>query len=356
MKIREKQKASILILVLWALGLLSIFAIYLGISVRQKIDFLVRLETRNKLYLIAEAGIKQAIAVIGNLDASADPYIALKDSWSNNQVVFSEIPVGEGTFTVGYDYQGAEFCANGQTEVEFKTMFGAADVESKVNINVAERGELLRLIHKVAGVDKRTADIIASSIVDWRDEDNRSLPNGAEGKYYRSLRWSYKCKDFPFQTLAELSYVKGMNADIFEKLKSYITIYGSGRVNINTTSRKVLYALGLSDELAEKILVFRCGEDGLEATEDDWIFNDSNSVVAVLSQVCPLSSYEVTQLSNLVSEGKISTFSNIFLVQSTAGLENRRAQCRISCVFEKNLAPEAQKAGWILSWRMKYFN
>lgn len=352
---KKKQKGSFFILVLWTLSLLTVFAVYLGFNVQQKLIFLDRLERRNKLYLIAEAGVKKAIAEVGRIPLTGSA-LALKDRWSNNQEAFFQVPIGEGSFTVGYNYQEEDFCAKAQAEEAVAMRFGLEDEESKININTADRAELGRLIKQVTGFDEERADILASSIIDWRDEDNLSLPNGAEDEYYRSLKWPYECKDFPFQTTEELRYVKQMNSDIFKKIEPYITIYGSGTVNINTASRNILSALGLGSELIEKIMQFRQGEDKELATDDDQIFTDVTSIVACLSQVYSSSPSETAQLSNLVSAGKLSTSSNTFSVQSTAMLKQKEAKCLIRCVLRKNMEPEAKKAAWILSWQHKYFN
>lgn len=349
-----RQKGSILILSLWALGLLTVFSLYVGFNVRQKLVLLDKLETRNKLYLIADAGIKQMISVIGSIDKEI-LVSALADPWGNNRGMFSEVTLGDGRFTVGWDYQIDDFRAAGQGTGEKKTMFGAQDVQSRININTAEHDVLVRLIETVADVDTYTADIIGSSIIDWRDEDNLSLPNGAEDKYYRSLKDAYNCKDLPFETLEELSYVKGMNNDILQKIKPYITIFGQGNVNINTASKPVLVALGLGQPVIKKILEFRCGEDAVEATEDDRVFRNANSIVAELSQVFSLSPSEDAQLSNLIAQGAMTTFSDTFLIECVATLQYKKGRGRISCVVQKDYVRDSEKAGWILSWRTEYF-
>ncbi len=86
--IKTNKKGSILVLVLWALGLLSVFAVYLGLGVRGRIDFLDRIQTRNQTCNIAQAGIKQAISGIGNLSKERS-YLTLNDISSSTEKVFS---------------------------------------------------------------------------------------------------------------------------------------------------------------------------------------------------------------------------------------------------------------------------
>jgi len=350
---KAKKQGSILVLTLWTLGLLSVFAVYLGVGLRQRLEFLDRLETRNKSYHIAHAGVKQALSVIGNFQKDS-AFTCLRDTWSNNEGAFSEVALGQGAFTVGYTYRMGDFSDQAPDAETERLMYGAADVEGKLNINTAPRKELSRLFELATSLDSYAADGIASCIIDWRDNDSLSLPNGAEDKYYRGLRYPYECKDAAFQSIEELQYVKGMSAEVFLKIKPYITVYGSGKLNINTAYRMTLRAVGIGEKLTEKILRYRCGEDKTEANADDRVFTAPGSIVAQLSQVYPLSAAEVAQLSNLVSAGRFSVFSDTFLIQSTAGVGRKKGKCRIECVLKKDLDVDSEKAGIILSWRMHY--
>ena len=348
-----RRKGSILVLVLWTLGLLSVFAVYLGDGVRQRLEFLSRIETRNTLQWIAEAGVKRAIAAIGSIDKKS-VFIDLHQPWSADAGSFSEVPVCGGTFTVGYAYESKEYAQVQSGPEEFKMMYGAADAESRLNVNTADQDELSRIIQRAAGVDLDTADTIASCIVDWRDPDSASLPRGAEDEYYRSLHNGYVCKNFPFQTIDELCYVKGVTPEIFSRIQPYLTVYGSGKININTAYATTLSALGLSDEVIAKILRFRCGEDGVEATADDRACTAAGSIVAQVSRVAAFSPAEAAQLSNLAGAGRFSTFSSVFIISSAAKLDKKPGKCRVECVIEKDMREKSTRAGIILSWRMQY--
>ncbi|MFH1459962.1 MAG: hypothetical protein ABIG64_06270 [Candidatus Omnitrophota bacterium] len=349
-----RKKGAVLILVLWALGFLAVFAVYLGWGIRSRLDFLGRIETRNKLSDAAEAGIKQAIAEIGNFEATQS-YIRLKDLGSNDQESFHNVLIGEGFFDVGYCYKTDDFLPRG-TENEFQTMYGVCDVESKLNINKAEDGELFFLINRTTGLKALDADKLASCIIDWKDTDDQVLPRGAEDKYYQNLNVPYDCKNASFEVLEELLLVKGMDEEIFNKIKPYLTVYGSGRVNINTASRTVLLSLGLTENLVDKIVSFRCGEDNQIATQDDQYFLSESSIIGSLEKVFSLTPSEVASLSNLVAAGKVSTFSNIFLIESTGRIRHKKNYCKVECIFKKDLTEQAKKAGVILGCQKGYFN
>ncbi len=93
---------------------------------------------------------------------------------------------------------------------------------SFVSINVASAEILEVLLSAVAQEGEDTASL-AAAIVDWRDPDNITLPNGAEGEEYESLGFSYLPRDGPFQSLEELARVRGMSRSLLEKLEPYVS-------------------------------------------------------------------------------------------------------------------------------------
>jgi type II secretory pathway component PulK len=348
-----KNKGSILILVLWALGLLTVFAIYLGVGARGRIEFLDRIETRSRLYHCAEAAIKQAVCQIGNFEKEIS-YLALKDISSTNQEISPINLFADADFTIGYPCDLQDFSLIENESKGF--MYGFCDVQSKLNINFAKRKELIDLLKEVCNISEGLADEIASSIIDWRDSDSRPLASGAEDKYYKNLAVAYNCKDSRFESIEELRYVRSMDYNIYNQIEPYITVFGPGTVNINTASAKVLKALGLDDGLADKVLDYRCGEDGIASNGDDRVFDIVSSIVARLSQVESLSASEVAQLSNIVAGGRFCTYSNYYFIRTQATVNNKKDACAIRCVFEKDLDQDSKKAGLILDWQVDYFN
>jgi type II secretory pathway component PulK len=148
------------------------------------------------------------------------------------------------------------------------------------------------------------------------------------------LKYPYRAKNSNFDVLEELLLIKGVNNNIFEKLKDYITIYGDGRVNINTASKPVLLALGLKDSTVDKILAFRSGEDEVEATCDDNVFDLMNNIVPKFSGFCFLSVADSAQLQ-AVAESYLCTTSNYFMIYSTAQTNNGRSFRHIVSVIDR---------------------
>jgi len=240
-----KHRGSVLFLVLWTLLLLATFAIILNVNIRQKLELSSRLNRREKIRYIAEAGVKKAITTIQNLDFEIETFIALQGNWSHNAALYKDMQIGEGFCSIHHNL------INPFTD-EIQERFGFVDEESKININRADENVIRRLFRVGLGWDAVHAQNLAAF---WRDKDSQlSIPVGsAEDRYYRNLRFSYESKDSPFQVLDELLLIRDIDQDIYDQITPYITIYGDGKVNVNTASSVVLLALGLGVDVVEKL-------------------------------------------------------------------------------------------------------
>jgi len=97
------------------------------------------------------------------------------------------------------------------------------DEGALININLAS----LDILKRLPGLDEDLADKIANS----------------------GLR--------PYASINELFLVEGMTREKFKLIKDMVTVYGNGKININTVSKPVLISLGLDEELADIIINFR---------------------------------------------------------------------------------------------------
>jgi type II secretory pathway component PulK len=302
------------------------FAIYLSYGIRQKLTLVYRLDDKDKLCFIAEAGVKKAISTLMKEDL--EDYAALSDGWSNNAAVFKEHIIGDGEFDVSCDY--IDEISNTPY-----TRYGLVDEESKINVNKADQKILRQLFRIVLGFNKMEAQELAASIVDWQDGDGElSIPVGsAEDREYRRLHYSYEAKDAEYEVLEELLLVKGMDEDIFNKIRDYITIYGDGKVNINTASKTVLLALGLGGDVVYNIMHFRYGEDKIPGTPDDGAFTAHSTIAPQLSQFSPITESQLAQLTR-VAEQNLITYSRHFAIRSISRLNNRKGTARIICIVD----------------------
>lgn len=307
---RRDNTGSILILALWALFFLGALAVVISAYIRPHLSVAGTLRDRAKTYYIAKAGVEIAILEMANDET--DSYDTLKDSWSTNENFSREIELGDGTFTI----------------------HGLVDEERKININRSPYAVLKNFLMIAGETTSQQANIIADSIIDWRDEDEKSRPNGAESGYYSE----YGCKNGNFQVLEELLLVRGMDYGIFNRIRDRITVYGIGAVNINTADTTVLHSLGMSMGLADKVARFR-ERNAFEAV---------GTIRETLSGEA-LSGEEIGQLNSVLNAGLLSVRSDNFMGESVGKLENSGKSTRISFVFHRNIVFNRNKT--IKYWR-----
>ena len=327
----RNNRGSILVVALWVIAILEIFTLSAGTQVRQKISLAERLDRRGWLYGVAEAGIYQMFMKIR--EEKADEFDSLKDYWSSNQEMFQEVKVdGDASYTVAYEYSDDQ-----ESDKEKKIRYGAQDEERKINLNTVRVEILSRFFEVVGEMDESDAKTVAYSVVDWRDTDSFLSDSiyGAEDDYYDSLKLPYEAKDAPFEVIQELLLVRGINMEIFDRVRDFITVYGTGMLNINTMPKEVLIAVGLTEESADNIITYRKGRDGEEGTEDDLYFASVGSI-----GVAAGGSGDLSPLTNLISAGLLTTASDNFMIRSRG--EGKATALEITAVVNRE--------GKILNW------
>lgn len=176
-------------------------------------------------YYIARAGIEAGMNQL--LLAKSPGYEGLGDAWhsSQNAELRETLLGGNEGHAVGL-YKVACFDVDSGQE-----RIGIADEESKLNINTAEPAQLQRL-------DPAFTSDLVNAIVERRQQR-------------------------PFLTLSELNQLKGAPRNLVTKdRESLLTVWGDGKVNINTAPRAVLASLGVDEEHIKKIEEFRKGAGG----------------------------------------------------------------------------------------------
>ena len=87
-------------------------------------------------------------------------------------------------------------------------------------------------------------------IVDWIDKDSIAASGGAEDSYYTTLQPNYRTGNQPFADLSELRLLRGITAEIYAKLKPYVTVLPTATaININTAPATVLNMLSNNNQL-----------------------------------------------------------------------------------------------------------
>jgi len=251
------ERGAALILVLWLGTFFAIVLSSFAFSMRTELVAAKNFKNREQAQVLAMAGVTRAIAELVNIkkvpEASLQSF-RLYDS--------GKLPLGKGTYEVI-----------------------VSDEESKISLNAAAPDTLRRLLRNNGLTDLSLRDTIVDSILDWRDTDDLHRVNGAEAEYYATLPLSYRPRNGPFEIVEEILLVKGMTREILygnvadaERLASlrsenptnraigpgeylgvypFLTVHGSGKVNLNSADLDVLVATGLTDEEARLTILRR---------------------------------------------------------------------------------------------------
>ena len=310
---KSKERGSVLIFAVWSIGLLSVFTVVIGRIAGSELMFGNWVKNRIILRGLTNAGIERTQFEIESDKFAA--FDALNEGWASNKDAFKNRPLGEaGQFSV-------ECRENDSLDPEKPPRYGACDESARVNLNHANEETLKNLFKAVdLSLSDAKATELAEAIVDWRDGDDAAMTQGAEASYYKALPDPYEPRNGPLASVQELLMVRGIDEKIFKKVKPYITVYSRGPVNFNTAGLVVLQALGLSPELAGRVMEYRRGPDNKEGTEDDRIFQSADSITAALSAAMSFSSEEYAQISNAVGLGIVGVQATAFRIHSIGRL------------------------------------
>lgn len=305
-----RRSGFVLIFAIWVLSFLTIIAVGIAAGIRQKIVVLEKLDQRDRLIHLLEGAVKFSVAYTSDqLNQSAGSYNAnVKMNLHNNLNDF-------GQFELAGDSASISYALPDQGEY-----YGVLDEERKINLNTTNETILSRLLERVFVLNPEAAAILARDLLDWRQFGESQVKGFFSDEYYSNLEYPYSKKDANYETLDELLLVKGINKEIYEKLINYVTIYGEGKVNINTASSEVLYALGLDDSLADKVLEVRQGKDRVEATEDDHIFLKTFDIATEVNMAIKLLPAEIRAIDALNQKYLLTTVSNYFFLNIKAQL------------------------------------
>lgn len=128
-----------------------------------------------------------------------------------------------------------------------------SDLGTRLNLNRASQEELRRLLVALR-LDAGRADRIAQSAADWRDADDLHRARGAERIWYLRAGSDALPRNGPFQSVEELRHVREMTPELMDRLRPYLTVRGSGRINLSAAPTPVLRTLpGLGGEAVATI-------------------------------------------------------------------------------------------------------
>jgi len=325
----KTQAGSILITTLWIMAILALLAMGIGfragLEVRLSRYYLDDLKAR----YIANAGAVKAKDYLLKHDTAEDYDtlyecgISLEIDQTPESIFGAQFnKIGDGSFSVSYVISGGE---------QTVTRYGMMDEDRKFNLNFNniplpdKRNEYRRILTLLS---PSISQEIISAMLDWQDADDAvSIPGGAESIYYsEQIEHPYECKNADIELNEEILLIKGVTPQLYEEIKRYITVYTSGKININTASQKVLNAI-LNNQnqeypfIADKIVDYRRGPDDVEGTADDRPIRSLSDIPsdrlepAESARLTSMADYFVykSEVFNIRSTGKIGRIEKIII-------------------------------------------
>ena len=234
--VRTDERGVILIALLWVLVALSVIALSFSKEGMVEVSAARNARDLSSAYYVARAGM--AATMYRLLQKRQLPGV----QGPSLQAGIDSLDLGfvEGTF------------GGGSYRVEIQ------DESGKINLNFVTV-EQLRGLMTVLDILPPHSDVIADSIMDWKDVDRLYMLNGAEDEYYQSLPQPYRAKNGPMDTVEELLLVRGVTRDVFYGFRErapdgtvvrryglgdFVTVYSaSQRINVNHAPLPVLMSI-----------------------------------------------------------------------------------------------------------------
>ncbi len=273
------------------------------------------------------------------------------------------------------------------------------DEDAKINVNVPARGESFskgRVGQQLAGLmagpqydplfSSKDADgqfsdrlSVCGAIIDFIDPDQdadqsfcdttsvTAQSSATEDGFYQSLPQPYERKNAALDSFEELHRVRGMGEDFWTTFidpdpddpgKRVITVWGQGKVNVNTANPQTVFALICSNVDPTQTLMCHDPAEALKFlgaismvrmfTKGAPLFGSAEMFIGAMkgkgmfgNLLAALGIQPVTFKSDQVIVNQITTESKVFSIYATGHVQagSRRTQTKIHAVVDFRAAP-----------------
>ncbi|MGM0418306.1 MAG: general secretion pathway protein GspK [Thermodesulfobacteriota bacterium] len=311
------QKGVALVLTLIMVTLLAGWALSLNLKVRDVLFQTNILKKRMMLHDRAREGIRigQALLVKDRMTSETD---SIQEFWADKEEISAYLSL------LGY--------SEDELKIEITDVLSKIQINALVNFPNTKNDKQIKLWERfLDGLKTEYPELIENPyeiinpMLDWLDYDDDNAVtglSGAEKPYYESEN-ILTPRNGPMKSIEELSYVKGINDKLWDKVynsgiaQKFLTVHGDvtrsgksfnykGKININTAPKEVVAAL-ITDNafyhMAEEICSLR-----EEKSDEKFVYN----LEGKWYKQCP--GCEDVPLD----EDLITTSSNMFEVSASA--------------------------------------
>ena len=319
---RNSERGVVLIIVLLMISLIIAVTVKMVRSSRADYYEAVNMRDSFKTRYLAKSGFYRAEAALAE---DENGYDALFEKWAKSDVISTQA----GTM---FD-DGGYFTASIEDESGRININKLVDKDNVANkgFNQPVKDMLMRLLARPEyKLEEQQRTDIVNAIKDYIDADS-----DATGKEKGTMEPLW-CKNAPLDSIEELLLIPLISNDLFYGTKEkpgisrYLTVYGDGKININTAPAAVL-----------KSLVDNITDDQVAAMED-YRMHESQDLAD------PGWYHKISGMSGAnIDPNLLSTRSRVFRITST-GFLGKMGQT-ITGVVQKGSTPKDMK---ILSWKV----
>jgi general secretion pathway protein K len=322
-KILMNNRGVALVLVILMISIIIAITLQLNISSRSEIYEAANFGDGIRATCTAKSGFYMGEAL---LTEDTNTFDSLNEDWAKPELISagSEALFDSGHFRLNIEDESGKIPINSLVK------------DNGNEYNAGIRDLLKRFLSLPEfDLDEQQISDIVDAVKDWIDKDDEVTGFGAENIYYRGLGEPYACKNAPLDCIEELLIIKGIAEDLYygtgetPGIAKYLTLYGKGKININTAPNLILKALSdeITDEMVSNMDEYRRDEEN-DLSKSTW--------------------YEdIPGMKSISIKPEITIKSNTFRITSTGYLNS--ISRRVSGVIERHSDDRAVR---ILSWKV----
>ena len=305
------RRGVALIVVILMISVIVALTIQLNRDMRSEVYEAANFSDRIRLRYVAESAIHAAEAL---LLADTNNFDALSEDWANTAML---------------SLKSAEYFDNASFRLFIEDEAGKIPINLLVGGNAYNAPIKEMVLRLLTGpyfrLEQDVSEEIVDCIKDWIDTDSKTTDKGEEDGV----------KNAPLDCIDELLMIKGVSrelfygSDVFFGLARCLTVFGDGKININTAPKAVLRALsaGMTDEAVEALDEYR-RDDKNAVSDAGWH--------GMVSEAVGLN----------IPTGMIKVQSDIFRIKAEA-MQDRMTH-QVAAVVKRTLSPKKMAT---MSWR-----
>jgi general secretion pathway protein K len=284
-----------LMLVLWLIVVLGTIATGVVATTRSEADQVGNLRARAVARYAAESGVLAATARLNEVLAATrtpEEHVAVFRSLDEHFAALRDVPLGAARFGVA-----------------------VVDLNARIDLNAADDLTLLAFFGQFVGA--QAASALVNALQDWKDLDDRPRPASAESADYARAGSPFRPTNRALRRLDELPRIVGFTDELAHRVASYVTVYGDGKINVNTAPETVLAAIP------------RLGPDGARAIVS---WRESGEAFGSLADV--YGAFQRTRISQSIAMWTLTTTPTRLLIVSRGWEPGRPLTHEVQAVYD----------------------